>query len=300
MFIIYKTKIKRYIKIMTYKVVNTRKRVIRPQSAMLTLYGDYLLDRGEEIGIGSLITLFNNFGLSDQAVRSAVSRMCQAGLLKARSEGRKGYYSLTTRGHNLLSSGAQRIFVRKNTTWNGTWNIVTYAIPEEERKMRDTFRRELIWMGYGALSGATMISPYDLTDEVTELAEQLGVLHRIHIFQAREQGIPDAKKIVSSCWDLVRIHEMYFEFLDIYQPKYENLLERIERNENIRDSEYFVERFLLIHEYRKLPFYDPDLPEELLPEDWLRPKAANLFHEFHDLLTDKATEYFNSAMSNYS
>ncbi|UCD08043.1 MAG: hypothetical protein JSU79_06715 [Dehalococcoidales bacterium] len=285
---------------MTYKVLNSRKRIIRPQSAMLTLYGDYLLDRGEEIGIGSLITLFNNFGLSDQAVRSAVSRMCQAGLLKARSEGRKSYYSLTPRGHNLLSTGAKRIFIRKDTSWNGTWNIVTYTIPEEERKTRDTLRRELIWMGYGALSGATMISPYDLTGEVMELAEQLGVIHRIHIFQAKEQGLIDAKKIVSSCWDLVRIHDMYFEFLEKYQPQYEHWLERINGNENIDASEYFLERFLLIHEYRKLPFYDPDLPGELLPEDWLRPKAAILFQEFHDLLTDKATNYFNSVVEAYS
>lgn len=285
---------------MTYKVLNSRKRIIRPQSAMLTLYGDYLLDRGEEIGIGSLITLFNNFGLSDQAVRSAVSRMCHAGLLKARSEGRKSYYSLTSRGHDLLSTGAQRIFTRKDTTWNETWNIVTYTIPEEERKTRDTLRRELIWMGYGALSGATMISPYDLTNEVMELAERLGVVERIHIFQAIEQGLADAKKIVSSCWDLVRIHEMYFEFLEKYQPRYELWLKGINGEEEIEANEYFLERFLLIHEYRKLPFYDPDLPEELLPEDWLRPKAAALFQEFHDLLTEKTMEYFNSVMEAYS
>ena len=93
---------------------------------------------------------------------------------------------------------------------------------------------------------------------------------------------------------------MYFEFLEKYQPQYEHWLERIKGNEDIEASEYFLERFLLIHEYRKLPFYDPDLPEELLPEDWLRPKAAILFQEFHDLLTDKATDYFNSVVEAYS
>ncbi len=285
---------------MTYKTVNSRKRVIRPQSAMLTLYGDYLLDRREEIGIGSLITLFSNFGLSPQAVRSAVSRMCHSGILKVRSNGRKSYYSLTPGGHNLLSTGAQRIFVRKDTSWDGTWNIVTYTIPEEDRKLRDTLRRELIWMGYGALSGATMISPYDLTGEVTELAERLGVVERIQIFQARQQGPVDSKKIVSSCWDLDKIHEMYSVFLDKYQPRYEDWVKKIENNGDVEPGDYFVERFLLIHEYRKLPFYDPDLPEELLPEDWLRPKAAALFQEFHDLLTDEATAYFNSVVEAYS
>ncbi len=285
---------------MTYKNINSRKRIIRPQSAMLTLYGDYLLGRREEIGIGSLITLLTNFGLSGQAVRSAVSRMCHANILKARSKGKKSYYSLTPRGHDLLTNGAQRIFIRKDTSWDGTWNIVTYAIPEEDRKMRDTLRRELIWMGYGALAGASMISPYDLTDKVMELAEKLGVVERIQIFRAEQQGLADARKIVSTCWDLDRIHDMYAKFMDKYQPGYENWLQRLQNNDNIEPSEYFLERFLLIHEYRKLPFYDPDLPGELLPENWLRPKAAALFQEFHDLLNDKATEYFNSVVEAYS
>ena len=76
---------------------------------MLTLYGDYLLNRREEIGIGSLITLFGNFGLSGQAVRSAVSRMCHTDILKVRSEGRKSYYSLTERGHKTLPGMAPGI-----------------------------------------------------------------------------------------------------------------------------------------------------------------------------------------------
>jgi len=266
---------------------------------MLTLYGDYLLNRRDEVGIGSLITLFGNFGLSEQAVRSAVSRMCRAGLLKVRNKGRKSYYSLTESGHNLLTKGAQRIFVRKNTTWDGTWNIVTYSIPEQERKTRDTLRRELVWMGYGVLGGATMISPYDLTQEVMELATKLGVIEHIQIFQARQRGLTDAKKVVAACWDLGRIHEKYASFMAEYQPRFENWLRRLRAGESIDASEYFVERFALIHQYRKLPFYDPDLPAELLPEDWLRPRAAALFQEYHDLLTEKANEYFDSVLEAY-
>lgn len=291
---------------MTYKNLNSqnsRKRVIRPQSAMLTLYGDYLLDRGREIGIGSLIILFGNFGLSEQAVRSAVSRMCQAGLLKVRSRGksraRKSYYSLTPSGYSLLTKGVQRVFVRKDNNWDGTWNIVTYSIPEQERTRRNTLRRELIWMGYGALGGATMISPYDLTREVIELAEKLGVTEYIRIFQAKQQGFTDAKKLISICWDLSRIHKMYASFITKYQPRFEEWSRRIEAGEVVEACEYFVERFALIHEYRKLPFYDPDLPEELLPEDWLRSKAAALFQKYHDLLTEKANEYFNSVVEAY-
>lgn len=279
---------------MTYRTYT-----LRPQSAMLTLYGDYILNREAEIGIGSLIKLLGNFGLSEQAIRSAVSRMCRAKLLKARRVGQKSYYSLTKDGHRLLTEGAQRIFQRKNSHWEETWNIVTYSIPEQRRKARDRLRLELNWMGYGTLGEATWISPYDLTQEVEDLAERLKIRGCVQIFQAKSQGFTDAKKIVSLGWDLSRIHDKYASFIEKYQPKLENHLRRLRAGEAIEPSECFVERFGLIHEYRKLPFFDPDLPKELLPENWLRPKAAALFQEYHGLLADKANEYFDSVSRNY-
>ena len=273
--------------------------IFRPQAAMLTLYGDYLLSRGGEIGIGSLIKLLSNLGLSQQAVRSAVSRMCRARLLKVRRVRRKSYYSLTEDGHSLLTKGAQRIFQRKNTHWDGTWNIVTYSIPEQRRQARDRLRLELNWMGYGTLSEATWISPYDLTKEVEELVKQLQIKEYVQIFQAKSQGFTEAKKMVSLGWDLTRIHAKYASFIEKYQPKLEDRLRRLQAGETIEPSECFVESFSLIHEYRKLPFFDPDLPKELLPEGWLRPKAAALFREYRDLLADKANEYFDSVFKEY-
>ena len=142
--------------------------MFRPRAAMLTLYGDYVRYRGMEIGIGSLIQLLGNFGLSEQSIRSAVSRMCRAGLLKVRHDGARSYYSLTEEGMGLLEEGERRIFERKSSSWNGYWSVVVYFIPEEKRKARDTLRRELIWMGYGPLSTATWISPHDLSKEVEE------------------------------------------------------------------------------------------------------------------------------------
>jgi phenylacetic acid degradation operon negative regulatory protein len=270
-----------------------------PRAATLTLYGDYVLPRDGEIGIGSLVRLLSNFGLSEQAIRSAVSRMCRSGLLKAKRTNRKSYYSLTSEGHSLLTEGAQRIFQRKESHWDGNWNIVTYSIPESMRQARDRLRLELGWMGYGALGEATWISPYDLTREVKSLLERLNIEEYVHIFSAQHQGITEPGKIVSRCWDLGKIHQMYADFLTEYRPKLEEHLKRLEAGETIEPSECFVARFNLIHEYRKLPFFDPDLPLELLPENWLRPQAAALFDEYHGLLTEKANEYFDSVSKNY-
>ncbi len=273
--------------------------MFRPQSAMLTLFGDYVLDKGDEIGIGSLVNLLGNFGLSESSTRSAVSRMCRSGLLKVRHANRRSYYSLTAEGRSLIAEGAQRIFRRTTSHWDGNWNIITYSIPERMRQGRDTLRTELGWMGYGALGEATWISPNELTGDVKSLLKKLDIEQYVHIFKSQSQDCTDPKGIVSGCWDLGKIHKKYADFLTEYQPKLEQHLKRLEAGEPIKASECFVARFNLMHEYRKLPFFDPDLPLELLPGNWLRPQASALFDEYHDTLTEKANEYFDCIAKSY-
>ena len=283
---------------MTPAHVNSRTNTYHPQQVVLTLYGDYILHLGGEIGIDTLIKLLANFDLSQQAVRSAISRMSLKGLIKMRRGWRRSYYSLTSKGRTLLTEGATRIFKRKTNKWEGSWSIVTYSIPEKTRETRDIFRRELGWLGYGALSDATWVSPYDMTREVSELAERLNIENCVQIFSARQVGSANPKDIMNWCWDLDKIHEKYSDFVDKYQRKLKDHRKCLQAGDVIEPGECFVERFHLIHEYRRLPFYDPDLPLELLPRNWLRPQAASIFGEYHDLLANKANEYFDSAFQN--
>ena len=121
----------------------------------------------------------------------------------------------------------------------------------------------------------------------------------MQIFEARHFGSNDPQNIVQRCWDLRRLHKKYGDFIEKYQPKLENYLKRLNSDEPVTSEECFVERFGLIHEYRRFPFFDPDLPVELLPKDWLRFQAADLFHKYHGLLTTKAFEYFDLVFRSY-
>jgi len=266
---------------------------------MLTLYGDYVRYRGAEIGIGSLIEMLSNFELSEQSVRSSVSRMCRAGLLNVRHNGVRSYYSLSEEGMNLVKEGERRIFERKGEGWDGKWSVVVYFIPEGKREARDTLRQELIWMGYGPLCAATWVSPHDLNKEVGEAAKRLKIKEYVQVFRAEHLGFSNPKMIISRCWDLERIHKRYASFIAEHRAKLDEHRERIKKGEEIKPSEFFAERFMLIHEYRRLPYFDPDLPEELLPDNWLRSKASAMFHEYHDLLAEKANDYFDSVLKAY-
>ena len=54
---------------------------------------------------------------------------------------------------------------------------------------------------------------------------------------------------------------------------------------------------MLIHEYRSSPYVDPNLPPELLPNDWLGEEATRLFQQFYDLLIEKAEAYVDSVFA---
>ncbi len=266
---------------------------------MLTLYGDYVRHRGGEIGIGSLIALLSNFGLSENSIRSAVSRMCRAGILKVRRNKSRSYYSLSEEGLALMHKGERRIFERRRTKWDGLWNLVVYYIPEENREARDRLRRELSWMGFGPLTTATWISPHDLIDEVLELAEKLKIKPFLQVFQTRTKNSNNPAGIVARCWDLRKIHKRYDAFIKEYRKRMQSHQERLNKGDEIDSSEYFVERFKLIDDYRRLPYLDPDLPGELLPKNWLRTEAIDLFDEYHEILTEKANQYFDSVLAEY-
>jgi phenylacetic acid degradation operon negative regulatory protein len=269
---------------------------IRPQSMIYTLYGDYIRHAGGRIWIGSLIRLLGHFGVSQQAVRSTVSRMTRGGMLGVDRIGARSYYSLTPVSTKTIEAGAARIFHSHSPrdSWDGQWHLVTFSIPESAREGRDRLRRELEWMGFGMLTNALWISPYDYRGEIGQLADSLGLCEHIEMFTARHEGFANAETIVARCWNLPAINAHYTAFIEKYKPMYEQHLRLLKRGDDLQPSQYFVHRFELIHEYRRFPFKDPELPSELLPTDWRGIEAANLFKQYHDLLADKANAFFYS------
>lgn len=258
---------------------------------IFTLYGDYIRPRGGQIWIGSLVKLLAPFGWSEQAVRSAVSRTVQKGWLQiVRAEG-KSYYSLTERGEQLLAEGTRRIFERRAALWDRQWHMLTYSIPENQRELRDELRTQLSWLGYGLLSNATWLCPHDCEPEVAALVTRLGIKDRVEIFVGRHRGFGDDRALAARCWDLAEINARYEAFLARYRPAYVDHRRRLASGEDGPDVECFVQRVLLIHEYRKFPFSDPQLPRELLPDGWLGDEAAELFHAYHALLGQRANRF---------
>jgi phenylacetic acid degradation operon negative regulatory protein len=97
---------------------------------LFTLWGDYVVKRGGELSVGSLLRIGAEFGLSELALRSVLARMSRAGWLRATRRGVRRYYSLPRRGRALIAEGTARIFRPRGESWDGEWHLVSYSIPE--------------------------------------------------------------------------------------------------------------------------------------------------------------------------
>jgi phenylacetic acid degradation operon negative regulatory protein len=270
--------------------------VLRPQSLIFTLFGDYIYQRNDRIRINSLIKILSLFGISEQATRSTVSRMIHRGWLINERVGNKSYYLLTARSQTIIKEGAERIFHFPEPTnhWDGCWHLVTYSIPEEQRDARDRFRGELSVSGFGMLMNAAWVSPRDQRVRIQQLAESLQIKPYVQMFHGQVEAFVPCQELALRCWNLSTINSEYVRFIERHGPELEDFQALLRSSAAIEPSEYFVRRFMLMHEYRRFPYRDPQLPDELLPRDWHGAEAAVLFQRYHRVLADGANAYFDS------
>jgi phenylacetic acid degradation operon negative regulatory protein len=266
------------------------------QEMIFTLYGDYIRHRGGEAWTGSLIELLGLFGLSSQAVRSTLSRVSRKGWLKSRKVGRNSFYSLTPQCIKLLEEGAVRIFQPRHDPWDGQWHLLTYSIPESKRHLRRRLREQLVWLGFGTLNHATWISPRDLRGDVEQVVKGLRVAPYVELFAGGRWVFGSDEEIAARGWNLEELNHYYATFVERYEPPFQECQAQERSGERLDSRECFKQRFMLVHEYRSSPYVDPNLPVELLPDDWLGERATLLFQQYRDLLADEADAFVDSVL----
>ncbi|MDR4887666.1 PaaX family transcriptional regulator C-terminal domain-containing protein [Fredinandcohnia sp. QZ13] len=264
---------------------------MKPRSLMFTLYGEYIKYYGGEIWVGSLIELMKQFGVSESSVRGAIFRMVQNNLLEVRKVGKKSYYSATSQGR--VDEGVSRVYATQNHMWDQKWRILTYSFPEEKREIRNKIRKELIWTGFGNLTNSTLVTPNPVEDQVKEMIRVYGIEEYAFLFTSSSIVTHDNQSIIDIGWDLNMVSDEYQTFIDKFTPKFEELREKA-LNNTLKDEECFIERTVLVHEYRKFLFQDPGFPRDLLPEGWIGIKARELFWNIHQLLSIPSIRYFES------
>jgi len=248
--------------------VTTATDVNRPQSLMLSFLGIYLLGRDTAVYSGSVIDIFGRVGVSEEAVRSTLTRMVGRGLLVRRRAGRRVYFALSTRASAVLMDGKRRIWQTGavNRDWDGNWTVVAFSLPDARRSDRHDLRSQLVWAGFGLLQNGMWIAPG--VRDVTEIIETLGLGDHVTVFTARHTKPTESADLVHKAFDTDAIADRYHQFLS-----------RWDLPDPVGSVPDDLARQLLLHtDWLQLVRRDPHLPAEHLAKDWPAIRAEKLFH----------------------
>jgi phenylacetic acid degradation operon negative regulatory protein len=261
---------------------------LNPRSLLFTLYGDYVHPLGhQDVRVGALVQLAADLGVSDNALRSALSRMSRQGWLEAHRLQGSPRYRLSQRGRSLIEEGISRIYGRHRAGWDGRWLLVSYSLPERRRDQRDRLRQGLSFLGFGSLGNGLFVSPHDLRKQVGELIRRDEVQEHVTVHRGTLEWPPDAAGVVGRAWDLKELEGRYAAFL-------RRTGEALHESTTFDDRQAFRSRFLLTHEFRRFLFGDPDLPDALLPRGWVGGAARDAFFDYNRKLKRRAERYYLS------
>lgn len=262
--------------------------VTRPSSTtqfyLFNLFADYIVPRGGCIWTSDLLYLLDLLGVGERAARSTLSRMKQRGWFVTYRQGREIQYAISEAGQALLEEGDRRIFEEPLRDWDGQWRLVVYSLPESLRKKRNELRKKLNWLGFGSLAPGTWISAHNREEEIVTISRSLGVRDCVTLFYGRVTQADEA--IVRRCWDIPSLAEKYEAFSQRYEPEYKALKAAVSADGNLDTSpeEWFQRRFWFTFDFQSFPRQDPNLPQSLLPPNWIGYRARRLFLEYRGLL----------------
>jgi phenylacetic acid degradation operon negative regulatory protein len=254
----------------------------QPRTLIVTIYGLYAREAGGWLSVASLIRLMAELGSDEPAVRSSISRLKQRGVLESRREHGAAGYALSRQGQAILAEGDQRIFDRPRASLSDGWLLAVFSVPERERSRRHALRSRLAWLGFGTVSAGVWIAPGNLADEAAEVLERHKLAGYVDLFRARYLAFGDLAEQVERWWDLSRLQGLYRAFLDEAGP----ILARWDGAGPGpgEGGEAFADYVRALTAWRRLPFLDPGLPAELLPNGWNGVAAAAAFAALRERL----------------
>lgn len=253
------------------------------KALLLTVLGEFVLPEGGHAWTSTLVEVMGTVGITEKNARQAIARLADQGLTESERFGRRVRWRLSLQGTALLSQGTTRIygFLSEPATWDGRWLIITFSVPEEQRGRRHRLRQQLAFAGFGFPSAGVAVSTHlDREAFAVRTLRELAVDDGAMVFRGAAGALAGDAELVRRAWDLGAVADQYRQFLDSFDTR-----------DPHSDRDVARALTLLVHEWRRFPFVDPEIPLDLLPASWPGPLARQLFDRRHALWVDAARRW---------
>jgi len=137
------------------------------------------------------------------------------------------------------------------------------------------------------------IVPAHPDDSTADTLRRLGLDAYADLFHADHLAFGDPADKIRRWWDLDELERRYEASIRAYEPALARL-----RGGGPRSGEEALAQYVrVLTDWRQLPYLDPGLPTELLPEGWVGIRAAEEFFALRSMLEEPARAYVTSVMA---
>jgi phenylacetic acid degradation operon negative regulatory protein len=259
----------------------------RPGGAKAVLYtilGEFVLPAGGAAWTATLVAAFDLLGVTEKNARQALARVADQGTIVGERHGRQVRWQLTASGRSLLEAGADRIYQFGAATdgWNGEWLVAHCPVPETQRALRHRLRTELSFVGFGELAASLAVSPHVGRQPVLHrILRRLTLTDDCLVLRSRTGSAEADLSLARRAWDLDGLGASYRSFAATHRAIHPSTPEAM-----------FRANVELVHDWRRFPSIDPELPTELLASDWAGTTANLVFEQCRQRWSPGATEWF--------
>jgi phenylacetic acid degradation operon negative regulatory protein len=256
-----------------------------------------------------IIALMEALGVSAAVTRTALSRLKKKEILLPELRHGVPGFVITDGAAAMLARGDRRIYNPRLMSSSDRWCLVSFSIPETEREKRHQLRRSLHWIGCGTVAAGLWICPGSLHDEVEEILEDLELRNMATVFVTDTPLVGGSlRDAASAWWDLDAVAELHRDFIrhhgsladgggsderssggpdDAHQPM---------RASPKPSAETFATYVRCIDRWRIIPYLDPGLPAEFLPEDWPGLEGIALFERLGAAYSGPSAEFVQTTL----
>lgn len=280
---------------------------VRHQQLIVTLYGLYSREPGSALPVAALVALLGDLGYDAPGVRSAVSRLKAKGILRSTRRDGVAAYELSESLQTVFAEGDQRIFSDRRHNGAHDWLLALFSVPESQRNLRHRLRSLLTGLGFGTVGAGAWIASAGVLDRAREILAKEGMEDFVEFFRGDYLFSGDVRTKVAQWWDLDAIDSLFAEFLDDYaaaDQQWRGIVGddpaqalRSGTDEVCLDAFRFYVPMLTV--WRRLPYRDPNLPLEYMPEGWKEPEARRVFVNTHQLIAPLASRHAQRVLAGH-
>lgn len=246
---------------------------VHPQSLFLALAGLHMTDDPTPLSGTSIVFVMGELGVGEAAARSVLQRNAAKGFIVRRKDGRKTFYTVSEPAREILLGGGRKMFVgERPRDWDGRWTLVRIQVPESKRALRHRLSSRLSWAGFGRIDGGTWVAPAKV-DVEDILGEEACEVEPVVVYGELQPPTTDAMLV--DAFDLDELGVAY----EAFGKKW-----RACAVSGLSPTEALVRRVELHFDWLTLTRTDPQLPPELLPDDWPGFAQWQLFRELNERL----------------